>query len=141
MFEVSMVSAFLVTSVTYTVLVPGALFVEQPSSRRGAVEILLSPQGHVMHSLNTVFILTDFAVSRCKRQVFMQDVIFGILWSFSFAVFEWVFHSRTGLWHYPFMDYNRPTAELAYIGLAAVFFGFWRLAALVTAPASEGKFS
>ena len=43
------------TFITYTILVPVALLVRdsQPAHQQGAFEILLSPQGHIMHSLNT----------------------------------------------------------------------------------------
>ena len=43
------------TVITYSILVPVALLVRdsQPAHQQGAFEILLSPQGHIMHSLNT----------------------------------------------------------------------------------------
>jgi hypothetical protein len=41
--------------ITYTVLVPSALLLRDsmPAYEHGPIEILLSPQGHIMHSLNT----------------------------------------------------------------------------------------
>ena len=43
------------TVITYSIWVPVALLVRdsQPAHQQGAFEILLSPQGHIMHSLNT----------------------------------------------------------------------------------------
>merc|ERR1712139_338181 len=57
LFGLSFSSALLVTLVTYGVLVPAALLIDHPPHMHGNIQILMSPQGHIMHSMNTVFIV------------------------------------------------------------------------------------
>merc|ERR1711918_90676 len=97
LFGVSLASAFMVTSITYTVLVPGALLIPQPDHKQGAIAVLLSPSGHVMHSLNTLFILTDAKLSEQSMQ--RKDITLGACWALLYLLFEWVFHYHTGAWH------------------------------------------
>lgn len=132
LFEVCVATALLVTTVTYTVLIPGALLTPQPPHRRGAIELLLSTQGHIMHSMNTVFILSDYALSRSASRVWMAHLPYGIAFGVAYVLFEWAFHSSTGFWHYPFMNYDLAFAEVAYLALFAAFTFFWRLAAHVS---------
>eukprot|EP00929_Paragymnodinium_shiwhaense_P107178 TRINITY_DN73244_c0_g1_i1.p1 TRINITY_DN73244_c0_g1~~TRINITY_DN73244_c0_g1_i1.p1 ORF type:complete len:275 (-),score=46.27 TRINITY_DN73244_c0_g1_i1:537-1361(-) len=147
LFQMSFGTAMLVTTVTYTVLVPGAVLINHPPHRAGNIEILLSPQGHIMHSLNTVFIVSEMLL--CRRQKFpgigmwVSDLIYGVLWCLAYVMFEWIFHWRTGLWHYPFLDYHKASAEAAHLVLVAVFVAFWYAGSRITgsseAAASEHK--
>eukprot|EP00927_Polykrikos_kofoidii_P067080 TRINITY_DN62606_c0_g1_i1.p1 TRINITY_DN62606_c0_g1~~TRINITY_DN62606_c0_g1_i1.p1 ORF type:complete len:264 (-),score=20.64 TRINITY_DN62606_c0_g1_i1:47-838(-) len=132
LFEISLATALLVSFVTYTVLVPGALLVDQPSYRRGSVEILLSYQGHIMHSMNTVFIFTELTVCRPRCRVWLQDLPYGILFLLMYLVFEWIFHAKTGMWHYPFLDYNKAVAVPAHVMLLFTFVCFWHAGIRVT---------
>jgi len=125
LFGVSLASAFLVTTVTYGVLVPGALLLSHPAHKQGAIEILLSPSGHAMHLLNTVFMVSDMVLSKHTMQP--ADVIYGGAWQLLYAAFEWVFHYYTGAWHYPFLDYNLPYAAAIYGIIHLVFCGYWCL--------------
>lgn len=130
--EVSLATALLVTGITYGVLVPCALLLEQPDHRRGSIQLLLTPQGHIMHSANTLFMLVDTKLTGPAGRVWLSDLRYGIAFGVTYSVFEWWFHHVTGLWHYPFMDYNQPFAELAYLALFAVLLLCWMLAAAFT---------
>jgi len=132
LFGVSLASAFVVTTVTYGVLVPGALLRPQPIHRRGSITLLLSPAGHAMHSFNTIFILFDMWLSRQSMQP--ADMFLGVCWGSAYVVFEWVFHHYTHAWHYPFLNYNLPYAWAAYGALFLVFAGYWVLGCEVSAP-------
>ena len=132
LFGISMASAFMVSTITYGVLVPGALLLPQPDHKQGAISILLSPSGHIMHSVNTVFILCDARFSKqCMQQA---DVALGAGWALLYLVFEWVFHYHTGGWHYPFLNYDLPYASLVHMALFAVFCGYWLLGCRICAP-------
>merc|ERR1712008_375192 len=43
LFGISMASAFMVTTITYIILVPGTILIPQPAHKQGAISILLSP--------------------------------------------------------------------------------------------------
>jgi len=132
LFGMSVATAFLVTAVVYMVLVPGALFMEQPPHRKGSIQLLFSAQGHIMHCLNAVFIIIDFTVSPHAQQMCMADLPYGVLFGGVYVVFEWIFHARTGMWHYPFLDYDKNLAEVAYLLLFLAFVAFWWIGSQVT---------
>ena len=125
LFSISLASAILVTTVSYGILVPSVLLLPQPPHRQGGIVILLSPQGHIMHSLNLAFMLCDMWLGRQTMQP--RDLHFGAYWILAYTLFEWCFHSFTGMWHYPFMNYNKPFAPVAYAALYAVFVAYWLL--------------
>ena len=54
LFGVAFSAALITTLITYTVLVPGALLRTPQPSQAGAVAVLFSPQGHIMHLANLV---------------------------------------------------------------------------------------
>jgi hypothetical protein len=131
LFGISLSSAFMVTSVTYCILVPGALLLPQPAHRQGAITILLSPSGHTMHLCNTAFIMTDMLLSKQSMQ--LADMYFGVGYVLSYLLFEILFHSYTGCWHYPFMNYNLPFASATYVFFFTVYCGYWMLGCRVSA--------
>jgi hypothetical protein len=135
LFGISTASAILVTTVTYGVLVPGAIMLPQPEHRAGMVTVLFSWQGHTMHSLNTLFMLCDTYLSKQIMQP--KDAIYGLLWGGSYVLFEWIFHQYTNMWHYPFMDYNKPAAPVIYMVLLAVFMLYWFLGCKISARAAQ----
>jgi hypothetical protein len=125
LFGTAMASAILVTTVTYGVLVPGAMLLPQPPHREGAITVLLSKEGHFMHSMNLVFMAVDAWLS--KQTMRSSDMQFGVFWAVAYVLFEWVFFRATGLWHYPFMDYTKPFAPVIYAVLGGVFAWYWQL--------------
>eukprot|EP00931_Biecheleriopsis_adriatica_P045756 TRINITY_DN26213_c0_g1_i1.p1 TRINITY_DN26213_c0_g1~~TRINITY_DN26213_c0_g1_i1.p1 ORF type:complete len:259 (-),score=22.38 TRINITY_DN26213_c0_g1_i1:104-880(-) len=125
LFGMSLSSAVMVTTITYGVLVPGAVFMPLPKAKQGAVTILLSYQGHIMHSLNLVFILSDMWISGQTMQ--LADMPFGISWGLTYLVFEWIFQHFTGVWHYPFLNYTLPFTLLIHLLLLAVLAAYWYL--------------
>lgn len=126
LYQTSMSTAFLVTFVTYCVLVPGAFLVKIQPHLRGAIDILLSPQGHIMHVLCTVFILTEVWALQGAVHVEIADFRYAVGYGALYLVFEWLFHAQTGIWHYPFLDYDRPMAELSHLALFLALAAFWR---------------
>ena len=50
-----------------------------------------------------------------------------------YLLFEWVFHSRTGLFHYPFLDYTASTAEIAHVALVLFGHANWRFGCFISA--------
>jgi hypothetical protein len=131
LFGLSLASAFLVTTMTYIVLVPGALLLPHPAHKQGAITILLSPSGHAMHLLNTVFMVSDMILSKQSMQP--PDMVFGGVWALLYVSFEWVFHHYTGAWHYPFLNYNLPYASAIYGIIWLVFCGYWQLGCRISA--------
>jgi hypothetical protein len=123
LFGVATASAMMVTTVTYGVLVPGALLIPMPEHRQGSIEVLLSWQGHTMHSANSLFMICDTYLSKQSMQ--RKDMIYGIGWGISYVLFEWVFYAYTDAWHYPFMNYNAPFAVVIYAVLLGVFSLYW----------------
>lgn len=123
LFGVTSSSAIMVTTVTYGLLVPGALLLDNPPARQGSIEILLSYQGHAMHSLNLVFMLCELWFS--GRTMQLADLPFGLSWGFLYICFEWTFFYYNGIWHYPFLNYNHPFALLFHIILVGVFAVYW----------------
>merc|ERR1711956_46160 len=107
----------------YIILVPGTILIPQPAHKQGAISILLSPSGHIMHSLNTVFILFDAKFSKQCMQP--ADITLGASWVLIYLVFEWLFHFHTGGWHYPFLNYDKPYATLVHMALFGVFCAYW----------------
>eukprot|EP00928_Gymnodinium_smaydae_P044887 TRINITY_DN29962_c0_g1_i1.p1 TRINITY_DN29962_c0_g1~~TRINITY_DN29962_c0_g1_i1.p1 ORF type:complete len:167 (+),score=17.02 TRINITY_DN29962_c0_g1_i1:439-939(+) len=130
LFAVCMTAAVMVTTVTYGVLVPGAILLPQPIHREGAITLLFSWQGHVMHSLNLVFMLLDFWFSR--QQMELADMPYGVTLGVSYVMFEWVFFHKTGFWHYPFLNYNNVWAPGAYLALFFFFGLHWTLGCKLT---------
>jgi hypothetical protein len=137
LFGISVSSAFMVTSVTYCVLVPSALLLPQPAHKQGAITILLSPAAHTMHLCNTAFIVTDMILSKQTMQLADMYVGFGYL--LSYVIFEFIFYFYTGNWHYPFMNYNLPFAYATYGVLLAVYCGCWMLGCRVSAMNTAKK--
>ena len=95
LFGVCLSSALLTTFMSYTVLVPGALLIPQPAHKASSIRLLLSPQAHIMHTCNTLQIVTDLWLCRGFT---MQPagMRYGVGWPFTFLLFEWAFYDQTG---------------------------------------------
>ncbi|KZV57596.1 hypothetical protein F511_03056 [Dorcoceras hygrometricum] len=69
-----------------------------------------------MHSVNAVFLLIESALNRMPFPCF--GIIYFLLWSFSYVVFQWVLHACCfSWWPYPFLELSTPWAPLWYLGL------------------------
>jgi tryptophan-rich sensory protein len=73
-----------------------------------------------------------------RSQMLPSDLVFGMVWIVAYVLFEWCFFSATGVWHYPFMDYTKPLAPIAYAALAATFTWYWELGCKLTSRLSCG---
>lgn len=139
LFGVSFSSALLVTTVAYGVLVPMALFRTHPPHQAGHITVLLSPTSHMMHLTNTAQMLCDVWLSQ-DRTMRVADLPYSIGWLLLYGLFEWCCYARTGMWHYPFMDYTQPYAWASYSILVGVVSAYWRLGSSVCrAFAGRGK--
>ena len=130
-FGVVTASAILVTTVTYGVLVPGAMFLSVPKHLAGDLQDMYSWESHSMHIANSVFMLIEAKLS--KREMKAKDSVYGMIWGVTWVIHEWIFYQYTRMWHYPFMDYNAPLAPVVYTALLAALMMYWYLGCRVTA--------
>ncbi|XP_042013961.1 uncharacterized protein LOC121762207 isoform X2 [Salvia splendens] len=79
-----------------------------------------------MHSVNAVFLILELALNRMPFTWF--GLIYFILWSCSYVVFQWAIHACcVKWWPYPFLDLSTPWAPLWYLALALVHIPFYGL--------------
>ncbi|XP_047981933.1 uncharacterized protein LOC125223028 [Salvia hispanica] len=79
-----------------------------------------------MHSVNAVFLILESALNRMPFTWF--GLIYFILWSCSYVVFQWAIHACcVKWWPYPFLDLSTPWAPLWYLALALVHVPFYGL--------------
>jgi hypothetical protein len=134
LFQISWASAILVTVVSYGVLVPACALLPVPAHKQDMVTVLLSPQGHIMHSFNTFMI---WLVFKLDHTLYAQprDFPYFILFCMCYVGFEYWFHATYGLFHYPFLDYNKPfpLPECSYAALIGVSWLFWSVICKVSA--------
>lgn len=74
------------------------------------------------HLLNLVFIYGDFLIGQTRFRY--AHIIFAMIFSELFMVFQWIYVPITDIWVYPILDVESPYAILWYIGLTISLFVF-----------------
>ncbi len=129
LFEISYPMSLLVTTVVTFVLVPVALRNDYPVARM----FRFRPQ--MMHNVNVV--MMQLAMLMAPPPVTFWHLPYTVLFGCSYAIFSWVWFSRTGMFYYFFLDYRRPRAVFAYLGLFATLLVFYGVGYLVAAVARQ----
>jgi hypothetical protein len=74
------------------------------------------------HLLNLVFIYGDFLLGQTRYHY--AHVIFALIFSEVFVIFQWIYFPVTGVWVYSILNVESPYAILWYIGLLVSLFVF-----------------
>lgn len=124
LFEISYPMSLLVTTVVSFVLLPAAIKNHYPFARM----FRFRPQ--MMHNVNVV--MMQLAMLMAPPPVTLSHLPYTALFGCGYAIFSWIWFYRTGIFYYFFLDYRRPYAVFAYLGLFAIlllFYGFGYLIA------------
>jgi hypothetical protein len=108
-YEISFSMAFLVTTVVTFVLIPVG------KKRNMPVDIFFRPLPLLFHNANVAFMVAECLLNRLpfSRWHFTFVVLYGLC----YVYFSWFWFSLTGVFYYFFLDYERPYAIVAYLGL------------------------
>ncbi len=123
LFEISYPMSLLVTTVVSFILLPAAVKNDYPFARM----FRFRPQ--MMHNVNVI--MMQLAMLMAPPPVTLSHLPYTALFGCSYAMFSWVWFSRTGMFYYYFLDYRRPYALLAYLGLFTTLVGFYGLGYLI----------
>ena len=89
----------------------------------------------LMHNANVLLMFTELLLNRMKVDPMHLPMV--LAWGVWYVIFAWWWHSRTGVFFYPFMDYSLPNWKILGLKLAvmsamaAFFYGSYRLDQLV----------
>lgn len=128
LFEISYPMSLLVTTVVSFVLLPAAIKNDYPFVAR---MFRFRPQ--MMHNVNVV--MMQLAMLMAPPPVTFSHLPYTALFGCGYAIFSWVWFHRTGLFYYFFLDYRRPHAVFAYLGLFATLLAFYGLSYLIAGVA------
>ena len=129
LFAVSYPVGLLVTAVTSFVLIPTALRTDFPVTRMFRWRPL------IMHNCNAL--MMQLAMLIAPPPVTLAHLPYALLFGCAYAVFSWIWFHRTGVFYYFFLDYRRPYAIGAYVGLLAVLTLFYGLGYGLAAAARQ----
>ncbi len=82
--------------------------------------LMLCFTSYTQHGGNAGLMLVEFGLNAIPIHGYMLGYV-G-LWSALFTVWAVLWHHLTGLWLYPFLNWTKPWAPIAYVGL---FLGHW----------------
>ena len=119
LFAVSYPVNFLVTAVMSFVLIPTALRTDFPVTRMFRWRPLIMHNGNVL--------MMQLAMLIAPPPVSLAHLPYALLFGCAYAIFSWLWFHRTGVFYYFFLDYRRPYAIAAYLGLLAVLTLFYGL--------------
>eukprot|EP00811_Abedinium_folium_P007893 NODE_17285_length_951_cov_5.173544.p1 GENE.NODE_17285_length_951_cov_5.173544~~NODE_17285_length_951_cov_5.173544.p1 ORF type:complete len:308 (+),score=55.70 NODE_17285_length_951_cov_5.173544:135-926(+) len=124
-YQLMLVTGPFITIVVYTVLVPSQFFRKAQPYEQGAIHLINSGPTNVLHTCNTVFILAEAHALHGAVRMEPADAPYGQYYLFLYFLFEVWFEWKTGVFHYPFTDYRKPTAEVSGFLLLALYAGLW----------------
>lgn len=77
-------------------------------------KLMLCFTSYTQHGGNAILVLTDFALN----DISIHPYLFGWvgLWSVTFGAWAILWYRLSGEWLYPFINYTKPWAPVAYIG-------------------------
>ena len=117
LFEISLPVAALIFLVVRFLLIPAAQKMN-PAFRE-------SDSSFAMHNFNLLFVLVELALNNLAFHKW--HVIFVVLYCLVYTTFAWLYWWSSGILYYFFLDYRKPGAELAYMGLLAVLSVFFAM--------------
>jgi hypothetical protein len=117
LFEVSYPMSLLVTIVVTFVLIPLALRTDHAISRMFRWRPLMMHNGNVL--------MMQLAMLIAPPPVTFTHLPYAILFGCAYAIFSWLWFQRTRVFYYFFLDYRRPYAMFAYLGLFAILTLFY----------------
>eukprot|EP00301_Raphidiophrys_heterophryoidea_P010425 c15547_g1_i1.p1 GENE.c15547_g1_i1~~c15547_g1_i1.p1 ORF type:complete len:335 (+),score=96.37 c15547_g1_i1:45-1007(+) len=127
LFQVCFVSVLLVDTVTWLVLFPAA----KATNDKAMLSNLINFVSYNQHGTNLLFIGADFALNGVVVQLW--HFRFMLTYVYAYSVFAWSSHVIGG-WEYKyfFLNTDKYSSVLAYLGLFGVSLGFWWIAVLVS---------
>ena len=111
LFEVSYPMSLLVTAVVTFVLIPMAQRNDYPMERMFRWRPLMMHNGNVL--------MMQLAMQLAPPPVVLAHLSYPVLFGCGYVLFAWGWFLRTRVYYYYFLDYHRPAAVLAYLGLFA----------------------
>lgn len=108
LFEISFALAYLVTVLVSFVLIPAAISRKIPHKFFEPIPVLF-------HNANALFMAVDIVLNKITMR--FSHIAFIQLFGLAYVLFAWNLHSRSGIFFYFFLDYDRPYAILWYAGL------------------------
>jgi hypothetical protein len=131
LFEVSYPMSILVTAVVTFVLIPVACRHHHPIDRLFGWRPLMMHNGNVL--------MMQLAMLSAPPSVTLAHLPYAVLFGCCYAIFAWCWFWRTGVFYYFFLDYHRPYAVLAYLGLLATLALFYGLGWLIAVLAQHAS--
>eukprot|EP01094_Clydonella_sp_ATCC50884_P020189 TRINITY_DN4143_c1_g1_i1.p1 TRINITY_DN4143_c1_g1~~TRINITY_DN4143_c1_g1_i1.p1 ORF type:complete len:355 (-),score=102.01 TRINITY_DN4143_c1_g1_i1:88-1035(-) len=104
-FNVELACVFLVDSVTWCILFPGAV-------ASGNTSMLVNFESITEHGLNGVFMLIEFSLNHIPIVPFHAAHM--MVWAGTYMCFSWVFYVATGIWRYDFLNIFSPWSPFWY---------------------------
>jgi hypothetical protein len=111
LFEVSYPMSVLVTAIVTFVLIPVAYRHNHPTGRMFGWRPLMLHNGNVL--------MMQLAMLSAPPPVTLAHLPYAVLFGCCYAIFAWCWFWRTRVFYYFFLDYQRPYAVVAYLGLLA----------------------
>jgi len=127
LFEVSYAMSILVTTVVTFVLIPVARRHNYPMDRMFRWRPLMMHNGNVL--------MMQLAMLSAPPPVTLAHFPYAVLFGCCYAIFAWYWFWRTRVFYYFFLDYRRPYAVFAYLGLLATVAMFYGLGYLIAVMA------
>jgi hypothetical protein len=119
LFEVSYPMSILVTAMVTFVLFPVARRTNHPMGRMFRWRPLMMHNGNVL--------MMQLAMLMAPPPVTLAHLPYAVLFGCCYAIFAWCWFLRTRVFYYFFLDYHRPHAIFAYLGLFAALCMFYGL--------------
>jgi hypothetical protein len=126
LFEVSYPMSILVTAIVTFVLIPVAYRHNYPIGQMFGWRPLMLHNGNVL--------MMQRAMLSAPPPITLAHLPYAVLFGCCYIIFAWCGFWRTGVFYYFFLDYHRPDAVLAYLGLLAtlaMLYGFGYLIAVM----------
>ena len=123
LFEVSYPMSLLVTAVVTFVLIPVACQTSYPLGRLFRWRALLMHNGNVL--------MMQLAMLLAPPPITLAHLPYAVLFGCGYALFAWGWFWHTRVFYYFFLDYRRPYAVWAYLGLFTTLAGCYGLGWLI----------
>lgn len=120
LYHIMLTTVFIVDITTWTVLYPMIKRTTTGAELERIKKLMLCFTSYIQHGGNAILVLTDFALN----DISIHPYLFGWvgLWSVTFGAWAILWYRLSGEWLYPFINYTKPWAPIAYIGL---YVGHW----------------
>jgi len=129
LFEVSYPMSHLVTAVVTFLLIPVAHRHHHPMDRMFRWRPLLMHNGNVL--------MMQLAMLSAPPPVTLAHLPYALLFGCCYAIFAWCWFWRTRVFYYFFLDYDRPYAVCAYLGLLTILAVLYGLSSLIAGIARQ----